>query len=42
MPQGADISEWADKNQGRMGQPPWADVRCYLDNAPYNAEPRAW
>ena len=40
-PHGADISERAEKDNGRMGQPPWADLRCYLDNSPYDAEPRA-
>ena len=26
---------WAEKGQGRMGQPPWSDLRRYLDNSPY-------
>lgn len=26
---------WAEKDQGRMGQPPWTDLRRYLDNSPY-------
>lgn len=28
-------AEWAEKGQGRMGQPPWSDLRRYLDNSPY-------
>ena len=27
--------ESAEKGQMRMGQPPWSDVRRYLDNSPY-------
>lgn len=34
--EGADMSEWAEKHQGRMGQPPWSDLRRYLDNSPYD------
>ena len=26
---------YAEKGQGRMGQPPWSDLRRYLDNSPY-------
>jgi dipeptidyl aminopeptidase/acylaminoacyl peptidase len=26
---------WSEKGQGRMGQPPWSDLRRYLDNSPY-------
>lgn len=27
--------EWTETGQGRMGQPPWSDLRRYLDNSPY-------
>jgi dipeptidyl aminopeptidase/acylaminoacyl peptidase len=27
--------EWLEKGQVRMGQPPWSDLRRYLDNSPY-------
>ncbi len=27
--------EWSERGQGRMGSPPWADLRRYLDNSPY-------
>jgi len=27
--------EWSETGQGRMGQPPWSDIRRYLDNSPY-------
>lgn len=26
---------WSEKGQGRMGQPPWGDLRRYVDNSPY-------
>lgn len=26
---------WTEKGQGRMGQPPWSDLRRYVDNSPY-------
>ena len=26
---------WSEKGQGRMGQPPWSDLRRYVDNSPY-------
>ena len=26
---------WSEKGQVRMGQPPWSDLRRYLDNSPY-------
>ena len=26
---------WSEKGQGRMGQPPWTDLRRYLDNSPF-------
>ena len=26
---------WAEKGQGRMGQPPWSDLRRYVDNSPF-------
>lgn len=26
---------WSEKGQGRMGQPPWSDLRRYLENSPY-------
>jgi dipeptidyl aminopeptidase/acylaminoacyl peptidase len=26
---------WAEKGQGRMGQPPWNDLRRYTDNSPF-------
>ncbi len=26
---------WSEKGQGRMGQPPWSDLRRYIDNSPY-------
>ena len=29
------LIEWSEKGQGRMGQPPWSDLRRYLDNSPY-------
>jgi len=29
-----------EKGQGRMGQPPWSDLRRYLDNSPYSRADR--
>lgn len=26
---------WTEKGQGRMGRPPWSDLRRYVDNSPY-------
>ena len=26
---------WSESGQGRMGQPPWSDLRRYVDNSPY-------
>jgi dipeptidyl aminopeptidase/acylaminoacyl peptidase len=26
---------WSEKGQGRMGQPPWSDLRRYVDNSPF-------
>jgi dipeptidyl aminopeptidase/acylaminoacyl peptidase len=26
---------WSETGQGRMGQPPWSDLRRYVDNSPY-------
>jgi dipeptidyl aminopeptidase/acylaminoacyl peptidase len=26
---------WSEKGQGRMGQPPWSDLRRYVENSPY-------
>lgn len=31
---------WAESDQGRMGQPPWSDLRRYLDNSPYDRADR--
>ncbi len=31
---------WTEKGQGRMGQPPWSDLRRYVDNSPYHRADR--
>jgi dipeptidyl aminopeptidase/acylaminoacyl peptidase len=30
-----DLVMWAEKSQGRMGWPPWSELRRYLENSPY-------